>query len=262
MAQLTLLEGHRNLENRVEERTRELKMAYKTLEDMSLTDPLTGLRNRRYVLKNIDADVAQTTRAYLNWLEAGQVNPPPREQDMVFFLVDMDHFKSVNDTYGHAAGDEVLIQLRILLEKAFRASDYLVRWGGEEFLVVARFSTRDSAAIMAERLRAIVAAHAFDIGGGQRIHRTCSIGFAAYPFLESQPRLMSWSQVVDLADLSLYAAKRSNRNAWVGIFGTEKTDHNDLMRRIIADAASESRSGHLSIKSSLEVNQINWKTRD
>lgn len=257
---LTLLDVHRNLENRVEERTRELKVAYKTLEDMSLTDPLTGLRNRRFVLKHIDSDVAQTNRAYLDWIENGQSKPAPRESDLLFFLIDMDHFKSVNDTYGHAAGDEMLLQIRSLLEKAFRSSDFLVRWGGEEFLVVARFTSREAAPGMAERLRTLIADHAFDIGGGQRLHRTCSIGFAAYPFIETQPRLASWSQVVDIADLGLYAAKYTSRNAYVGVCSTDQTEKNDMMRRLLADPAMEHAHKHIKVFTSIPNDkEIVWK---
>src|SRR6185503_7275343 len=98
--------------------------------DLTITDPLTGLRNRRFLLQRIDEDVALALR---------------QGTDLVFFLVDVDHFKKVNDELGHAAGDLVLRQMRGRLEQVFRASDYVLRWGGEEFLAVARGSARADA---------------------------------------------------------------------------------------------------------------------
>lgn len=257
---LQLLDINRNLENRVEARTRELQMAYKTLEDMSLTDPLTGLRNRRFILKNIESDVARTNRAYTEWVRGGMKQPVPYNNDLIFFLMDLDRFKSVNDTFGHAAGDEMLIQIKTLLNEAFRESDFLVRWGGEEFLIVARFTSREAAPTMAERLRQIVATHAFDVGGGQRLHRTCSIGFAAYPYLPKRPKAASWSQVVDIADLGLYVAKRSSRDAWVGLSSTDDTEENDMMRRLLGQPRKEMEQGQLKVDTSIAQDiPLIWK---
>jgi diguanylate cyclase (GGDEF)-like protein len=119
--------------------------------------------------------------------------------------------------YGHSAGDMVLIQIKSILEKVFRKSDYLVRWGGEEFLVITRFSNREKAPELAERLRQSVEAHDFDIGQGKTLKKTCSIGFASFPFLANKPECLVWEQVLDIADYCMYVAKKSNRNAWVGL---------------------------------------------
>jgi diguanylate cyclase (GGDEF)-like protein len=135
----------------------------------------------------------------------------------VFLLLDMDHFKSVNDSYGHAAGDTVLVQTAALLRSVFRASDHVVRWGGEEFLIVARFVDREKAHELAEEVRAAVEAHDFRLDDGTLLKRTCSIGFAAYPFSTRQPRARGWQEIVEIADLGLYAAKHNGRNGWVGM---------------------------------------------
>src|SRR5690348_13575550 len=132
-------------------------------------------------------------------------------------MVDLDHFKEVNDTYGHAAGDLVLQQVATILQEATRDTDTVVRWGGEEFLVVARNAARKDAVVLVERIRSRVEAHAFDLGDGSTIRRTCSIGFALMPFLCADPDYMSWEEVVDVADHCLYVAKRSGRDAWVGV---------------------------------------------
>ena len=182
----------RRLERIISERTLELEEAYARIEAASLTDPLTQLRNRRYLEQAIGADLQLAER---------------RGEDLVVLLVDLDHFKGVNDQYGHAAGDAVLVQTADVLRAVFRASDHLVRWGGEEFLVVARFIDRSNGPDLAEKLRAAVEAHPFVLPDGTELRRTCSIGVSAWPI----PRL-TWDQVVQLADQALYEAKRNGRN--------------------------------------------------
>lgn len=184
----------RELERLVRERTNELQDAYARIEEASLTDPLTGLRNRRFLEQAIRPDVELAMR---------------KGEDLVFLLVDLDHFKSVNDTYGHAAGDAVLVQTAQVLRDAFRASDYIVRWGGEEFLVVARFVDRSNAPELAEKLRASIEAHAFVLPDGVALRRTCSIGVSAFP------GHATWEQTVGHADAALYEAKRAGRNRYV-----------------------------------------------
>ncbi len=211
------------LEGVVAERTRELAQANAALEDLTVTDPLTGLRNRRYFLQRVEEDVALALR---------------QRDDLVFFLVDLDHFKRVNDELGHAAGDRVLQQMRGRLEKVFRASDYVLRWGGEEFLAVARASRREEAPEIAARLRVSIAERPFELDGGQQLPKTASIGFAAFPFDRRAPAALSWERVVELADQALYLAKRDGRNAWVGLASTAATDPRALVR-ILADAPEQ-----------------------
>ncbi|MDR7091616.1 two-component regulator propeller domain-containing protein [Cellvibrio fibrivorans] len=202
----------------------ELQSAYQKLEEASLSDPLTGLHNRRFLSKSMPSDISLVEREYQNWLFANQTNgddeihwPLPKDHDLIFMLLDVDYFKWVNDSYGHSAGDKVLEQLSRLLEDVLRDSDYLVRWGGEEFLIVARFCSRAEAPEMAERIRQAVAHYTFDLGNGQQLQKTCSIGYAVYPFYPQVPNTLSWEQVVDTADRALYAAKNAGRDCWVGI---------------------------------------------
>lgn len=202
----------------LEERGRELEAAYLRIEEASLTDPLTGLRNRRFLEQSLGADVELTARRHEDEGEAAAAS------DLAFLLLDLDHFKSVNDTWGHAAGDAVLAQTAAVLRSAFRASDFLVRWGGEEFLVVVRFIDRREAPALAEKLRAAVEAHEFRLDDGTVLRRTCSIGFAIYPFAPRRPREVGWEEIVDLADFGLYAAKRSGRNRWIGVEAGEADD--------------------------------------
>ena len=208
------------------EKNLELERAYKALEEVSLTDQLTGLRNRRFFLQHVESDVALSLRGY----DGGE---PGTDSDLVFYMVDLDHFKEVNDRHGHAAGDSVLVQMKDRLREVFRESDYLVRWGGEEFLVLARATDRSGAHVVAERIRQAVSSRDFVLPDGTPLARTCSIGFACYPFTPSHPRLMSWSQVVELADVGLYISKHSGRDAWTAVHATAAAQPADLFARLV-----------------------------
>ncbi len=191
-----------------------LKMQNNKLEETSFTDQLTGLHNRRHLIKNIGIDLSICMRKHEVALSNHQA---PQDADVVFMIIDIDHFKMVNDIHGHAAGDTILKQFATLLLSVFRESDYIVRWGGEEFMVVLRFCQRADAAQLAERFRAAVEHADFDVGAGVVLHKTCSIGFACFPFYCDRPEDVTWEQVVEIADKALYAAKKTTRNAWVGI---------------------------------------------
>ncbi len=225
------------LEREVHIRTRELaeqneklRYANELLEVASVTDSLTGVRNRRFLLTTIDQDIALVDRAFATDRE-GRENAA-----FVFILFDLDGFKEINDSFGHSAGDLVLYQVRDLLTQARRTSDTLVRWGGDEFLIVAREATREHVETLVERIRQSVAAHHFDIGASSPVRLTCSLGFACYPFVADNPKLYSWEEVVDIADRALYVAKRHGPNMWAGIFGTERTQETpseDLLTLIL-----------------------------
>jgi diguanylate cyclase (GGDEF)-like protein len=231
----------------------ELEQAYQALEEVSLTDQLTGLRNRRFFLQHVDADVGMSLRRYDDPLRQGATERETAPgKDLVFFMVDLDHFKEVNDRHGHAGGDAVLIQMQERLREVFRESDYLIRWGGEEFLVLARATHRDEAKVVAERIRHAVAQREFVLPDGTGLHKTCSIGFACFPFLPSEPRLISWSEVVELADQGLYLAKRSGRNAWAAVYSTAQARPDGLFPRLMQHLDQALADGEVKLVSSLE----------
>jgi diguanylate cyclase (GGDEF)-like protein len=186
-------------------------------EQLSVTDPLTGLKNRRYVLLTIGADIAAGDRKRRH----APVGVRPSDADLVFLLIDLDRFKSVNDEFGHQAGDAVLLQVADALRESCRASDTIARWGGDEFLVVSRFTDRRTGSVLAERIRLAIEQRAFDVGDGRVIHRSCSVGFASFPFSLTHPEALMWEQVVAVADQALYRAKRSGANAWLGVVASE-----------------------------------------
>ncbi|HVX40011.1 MAG TPA: GGDEF domain-containing protein, partial [Gemmatimonadaceae bacterium] len=183
------------------------------LESMSLTDPLTGVRNRRYLEQTIDLDVAASLRAYR---DARATGGSPRNADLVFLMIDLDTFKSINDGHGHQVGDRVLTAAAAALQRTCRDSDLLVRWGGDEFLVVERFADRAEAVIAGERFRAALEAADIVLPSGERLSITCSVGYASFPFMTADPDVLGWEQVVTLADLAAYSVKRDGRNGVSG----------------------------------------------
>jgi diguanylate cyclase (GGDEF)-like protein len=252
--QAQLASANQALEQRVQARTAELQDALRALEESSLTDPLTGLRNRRFLLQHLDNDAALSAR-HCEAGAAGGVSSVPGA-DLILFMVDLDHFKAVNDTHGHLAGDAVLMQIKERLCKVFRESDYLVRWGGEEFLIVARATMREMAPLMAERVRVTVAGEAFRLPDGTRLIKTCSVGFAAYPFIRSAPRAVSWQEVVGIVDTALYAAKRAGRNGWVGIGAAPMASAEGLLPALKASPQDAVRRGQALLATNLDEEQV------
>ncbi|MBV9479281.1 MAG: diguanylate cyclase [Acidobacteria bacterium] len=200
------------LEQAVRERSAELERLNQELREAALTDPLTGTRNRRFFQMTIEADVNHTLRAYQQpqaWHE--------RNRDLIFYLIDADHFKQVNDLYGHDAGDELLVEMTRRIACAIRHSDILVRWGGEEFMVVSRYTDRAEATTLAARILHSMAADPFRLAQvNERVNRTCSIGWAVFPWFPLAPNAITYETVLALADQALYAAKQDGRNCAIG----------------------------------------------
>lgn len=188
----------------------QLKRANHVLQESSTTDPLTGIRNRRFFSATIQGDVAQSTRAHL---EGSALS----ERDLIFYLIDLDNFKKVNDRYGHDTGDRVLIEAARRISAAIRNSDLLVRWGGEEFLVVSRRTDRRQAAVLAQRVLDAFRSRPFAIGAPDEVHQTCSIGWAAFPWLEEDAEAVSHERVLKFADRALYRAKKAGKNQAIGM---------------------------------------------
>jgi diguanylate cyclase (GGDEF)-like protein len=188
----------------------ELKHANEVLEESSTTDPLTGIHNRRFFSATIERDVAQSVRAYAEGHDLSV-------SDLIFYLIDLDNFKRVNDRHGHDAGDRVLIEASRRISSAIRDSDLLVRWGGEEFLVVSRSADRREAAVLAERVLDAFRAKPFAVGTADQVQQTCSIGWAAFPWIEEDVEAMGFEGVLKYADRGLYRAKKSGKNQAVGM---------------------------------------------
>ena len=203
------------LEQAVAQRSAELLQKNKELAEISLTDPLTATRNRRYFYETISTDVAQSLRSHLKTAEPQM--PAPERQELIFALVDIDRFKQVNDDLGHAAGDRLLQEVAKRIASVMRRSDDLVRWGGEEFLLVCRTTDRENASLLCNRVLEAVRDMPFDVGDGVPIHKTCSIGWAPFPWMLDEVEVLSIDNVIELADKALYMAKREGRNRSYGM---------------------------------------------
>ena len=188
----------------------ELKQANRELEESSTTDPLTGIRNRRFLSTIIQGDVARSRRAYAEGSD-------PVARDLIFYVIDLDNFKRVNDLHGHDAGDGVLIESARRISSAIRNSDVLVRWGGEEFLIISRYTDRRQAGILAERVMEAVRGKPFAVGSADEVHQTCSIGWAAFPWLQDDVDAMGYEQVLKFADRALYRAKKAGKDRAIGM---------------------------------------------
>ncbi|HET6208166.1 MAG TPA: GGDEF domain-containing protein [Terracidiphilus sp.] len=188
----------------------ELKQANRVLEESSTTDPLTGIRNRRFLSTIIQGDVARSLRAYADGSD-------PLTRDLIFYVVDLDNFKKVNDLHGHDAGDLVLVESARRISSAIRNSDVLVRWGGEEFLIISRYTDRRQAGILADRVMEAVRGKPFVVGSTDEVHQTCSIGWAVFPWLQDNVDAMGYEQVLKFADRALYRAKRAGKDRAIGM---------------------------------------------
>ena len=207
------LEADRHrLEEAVATRSAELAAANRELREASFTDALTGARNRRFFSTVIEDDVNRTLRVH-----STPAQNRPRNCDLIFYIVDIDHFKEVNDEFGHDRGDGVLAEVARRLTHVVRDSDRLIRWGGEEFLLISRDADRTRGDVLAGRVMQSVGSEPFDLGNGRKVRRTCSVGWAPFPWYPDSTRTFAFTEVLKLADRAMYLAKQSGRNRSVGV---------------------------------------------
>ena len=168
------------------------------LKYIGLTDSLTGVYNRRYMDRRLLEEISRARR---------------QAYDISFMYIDIDHFKRVNDTVGHQGGDEVLREVAQRIKAELRLSDALARFGGEEFVVLLINADLDSAAFVAERIRAGIAASMIEVSAGVRVSITASIGVACLDRSDAgvTPEA-SAMELIAHADSALYQAKDSGRN--------------------------------------------------
>jgi diguanylate cyclase (GGDEF)-like protein len=169
----------------------EAKRLTETLRESALQDAMTGLHNRRFLEEYVETLVATTKR---------------HQTSLAILLLDLDYFKMVNDTHGHDAGDAVLKAIAELLKQNVRASDLVIRFGGEEFLILLPDTHGEAAVKVAEKIRSTVEQHKFRIAGGE-LKKTISVGVALFP----EDSETFW-QTLKYADVALYRAKDEGRN--------------------------------------------------
>lgn len=229
------------LETLVGERTAALAESNRQLEQASVTDPLTGLRNRRYVAQQLPGD--------LDYYDRQLASARAGSEAVVFAMLDLDHFKQVNDRHGHAAGDHVLREVARRLQDLVRSGDYVIRWGGEEFLLVFRPMPAGQVPQLGARLQAAISARPFDLGEGRSASLTVSVGLAEYSAFR-RDRPLGWEALVELADQALYHVKRSGRDGWAMFRPTASTRMETLLADLQRDPDALLRSGGLELVTS------------
>lgn len=178
---------------RIKELQDELEEKNRELAKLSITDSLTGLLNHRHIQEVVHEEFERARRT---------------GDPLSVIMFDFDHFKRVNDAYGHQVGDRVLQEMAEILNKTAREIDKLGRYGGEEFIAVLPETDHDDATVFAERVRERVERHPFAVGRAEPLHLTVSAGTATYP----QPGVYNPRTLVQRADQALYAAKAAGRN--------------------------------------------------
>jgi two-component system, cell cycle response regulator len=195
-----------SLQSSLQQREKELSIANAQLLVMSSTDVLTGVANRRSLEE----------RLHDMWEHSQRLHEP-----LSLVMCDIDHFKRVNDDYGHQVGDAVLQQFAKLLQTEAREIDRVGRYGGEEFVLLLPGTVLDAAVTFAERIRERVEKCTFTYGEGQSLHRTMSCGVAAWP----HPFIRDQEALIKAADDALYVAKETGRNRVVRFDSREFNEH-------------------------------------
>jgi two-component system chemotaxis family response regulator WspR len=193
----------------IERQKAKLELMNRDLVEASVTDALTGLRNRRYLKSFFEQP--RTARVAFE----GDDRRRSAGNDLSFCLFDLDHFKQINDRHGHDAGDAVLVEVARRLRAGLRRDDAALRWGGEEFLVIARGHDEAGAIRMATRILDAIGTEPIRLPGGRDLRVTCSLGFAQFPW---RGAALSLDRLLGLADAGAYLCKREGRNRACGVF--------------------------------------------
>ena len=144
-------------------------------------------------------------------------------------MIDLDGFKSINDSFGHHAGDLALLEVKNRLLTACRKSDVVIRWGGDEFIIIGHARTMEGAEQFTEKIRQSVGNASYDLGNSDIGFLSASIGIAPIPFVPGKMEFATWEQVCSIADMAAYIAKDSGRNGWVSISGTRLLGQDELV---------------------------------
>jgi diguanylate cyclase (GGDEF)-like protein len=200
------------------------------LREMSLVDPLTGLHNRRFA-SEVVSSAAQVFVIKKTHPEVKQRRSHLETRVMGIFLVDIDHFKRINDEFGHTTGDRVLVKVAKALESCVRFDDVIVRWGGEEFLVVLSDTDHDYLPRFAAKLLRTVQEQQVETGPGKKVAVTVSAGYLPFPLFGAQGG-PTFEESVNLADYALYQAKADGRNRAICFAAPEELCYEELLAAV------------------------------
>ena len=214
----------------------ELMMKNKELKRITRVDPLTGLRNRYYLFDVLSPKIENEINSM--WMEKKGLNKRAGSilSGYGVISIDIDHFKKVNDNYGHISGDMVLKQFSDRLCEKVRQDDVVCRIGGEEFIIILKDTRESNLSIYAEKIRLHVESSNFKVTDDQEISITCSIGLIFYPFFKHHPGNMGVDHIFYLVDKALYVAKENGRNLAVKVVCSERDSHDvKLLESITED---------------------------
>jgi len=207
----------------VRQRTQELENSNLKLNELNeqlalLThkDSLTGLRNRRFMFEQLPKDIEHFQRNRESMQQQGKC--------VALIHLDLDNFKQVNDQFGNSAGDSCIQQVAGILIRETRGSDYVVRFAGEEFVLVLRDIQLELVAQFCYRLNELIAKTVFSLPDGHRTRLTCSVGYAVYPLALLGGQLINWEISLQLAEMSLYQVKHAGKNGVATIHFDQQVD--------------------------------------
>ncbi|HTD29079.1 MAG TPA: two-component regulator propeller domain-containing protein [Xanthomonadaceae bacterium] len=227
------------LEQQVYERTQQLHIANERLENASQTDPLTGLRNRRYLANQIPADLAFYNREHQHSSQS--------EQAMLFAVVRIDRSGSTDADSTAPIDDRVLQQFAQVLMSLVRSGDYIARWDDSEFLLVFRPLHNHNIGKIGDRLCRAIRSHAFDGGTGAPLQLGCSIGIAEYPLYSDAQRRPGWEQLVGLAHAAMQWVARNGHDGWAAFRPTLRIDLATILRELQDDPQALLGSGRMQL---------------
>ena len=198
----------------IDEKTAELQIKNNALKEAVMKDPLTGLMNRRYMFEVEERKIRRFIESRDRKVHLMDNRNLMEKNDLVYgiIMMDIDHFKRVNDLYGHDAGDMVLKGVAQIMQDSVRADDILIRWGGEEFLIVLKNIPIKKMFEVAKKIRKAIEKHPFHLQNGTTLWVTVSMGVVFLPFFAGEPKLLTFENIITLADMALYHSKKSGRD--------------------------------------------------
>ena len=219
---------------RTRRRNRALEDSNAVLSDQSVHDPLTGAFNRRHCVALMGQQEAMLATKSRDRNYSASVG---------LMLLDVDHFKHINDKFGHAAGDVVLVEIARRLQELVRNHDVVVRWGGEEFVLILPGTAPEGMTVLAERVLRIIAQEPV-MAEGTSVPVTVSAGCVSYPLFAGQP----WQDSLKVADFAMYMAKQGGRNRAVCLMKVQEGAPKDVL---LTDLAAASAAGHVTLQTIL-----------
>jgi len=189
----------------------EINAKNRELREVTMRDPLTALHNRRYVDECVTG-LATTFLQQLSTPEFAMRQLGLEDKVILVMIADIDHFKRINDVHGHGAGDQALVEISRRIKQAVRFDDTVIRWGGEEFLIVCSMVNKSNAEMVIRKVLEGSRSKPIVLADGTRLDLTLSVGAVWLPVFPTHPAAVAFEKSILLADKALYDAKQNGRN--------------------------------------------------